>query len=117
MVSTPSPPILTELEQLSEAGLIKGGDLDNAIVLVDREMEPEEMQKLSKLFNRPAIQAKEGILNNVELRHRNEPARHKLLDLIGDLALIGARHNDGICEAHFVMDEANGIQIRIVRTE
>lgn len=81
---------LHELEQLSAAGLIKGGDLDNAIVLVDREMEPEEMQKLSKLFNRPAIEAKEGILNNVELRHRNEPARHKLLDLIGDLALIGA---------------------------
>ncbi|MCL4103857.1 UNVERIFIED_CONTAM: hypothetical protein GTU68_029174 [Idotea baltica] len=58
---------LHELEQLVEAGLIKGGDLNNAIVV-----------------------AKEGILNNIELRYRNEPARHKLLDLIGDLALIGA---------------------------
>ena len=81
---------LHELQQLAEAGLIKGGDLDNAIVLVDQEVKPEEMEKLSKLFNRPAIEAREGILNNVELRHRNEPARHKLLDLIGDLALVGA---------------------------
>lgn len=82
---------LHELEHLVGAGLIKGGDLDNAIVVVDREVAPGEMERLSKLFNKPNIEvAKEGILNNLELRYRNEPARHKLLDLIGDLALIGA---------------------------
>lgn len=82
---------LHELEQLVGAGLIKGGDLDNAIVVVDREVSQEQMGRLAKLFNKPKMEvAKEGILNNLELRYRNEPARHKLLDLIGDLALIGA---------------------------
>lgn len=82
---------LHELEQLVAGGLIRGGDLNNAIVVVDKEVRDEELRKLQKLFNRPDINvAKEGILNNIELRYRNEPARHKLLDLIGDLALIGA---------------------------
>ena len=82
---------LHELEQLIEAGLIKGGNLNNAIVVVDREVNDEELERLQKLFQRPNIEvAEEGILNNIELRYRNEPARHKLLDLIGDLALIGA---------------------------
>jgi UDP-3-O-[3-hydroxymyristoyl] N-acetylglucosamine deacetylase/3-hydroxyacyl-[acyl-carrier-protein] dehydratase len=82
---------LHELEQLVDAGLIKGGNLNNAIVVVDREVNDEELERLRKLFKRPQIEvAEEGILNNIELRHRNEPARHKLLDLIGDLALIGA---------------------------
>ena len=82
---------LHELEQLVEAGLIKGGDLNNAIVVVDKEVSKEELSRLSTLFKKPGIEvAKEGILNNIELRYRNEPARHKLLDLIGDLALIGA---------------------------
>lgn len=82
---------LHELEQLVEAGLIKGGDLNNAIVVVDKEVNSTDMQRLSELFQKPHIEvAKEGILNNLELRHNNEPARHKLLDLIGDLALIGA---------------------------
>lgn len=82
---------LHELEQLVSAGLIKGGDLDNAIVVVDREVSAPELERLSKLFNKPGIEvATEGILNNLELRYRNEPARHKLLDLVGDLALIGA---------------------------
>ncbi len=81
---------LHELEQLHKAGLIKGGDLNNAIVVVDRVIEDEELDQLAKLFNKPKVSVrKEGILNNVKLRHENEPARHKLLDVIGDLALVG----------------------------
>lgn len=81
---------LHELEMLLEAGLIKGGDLNNAIVVVDKEVDEEELKKLAHLFNRPDIRvAKEGILNNVELRSYNEPARHKLLDVVGDLTLVG----------------------------
>lgn len=81
---------LHELEMLLKHGLIKGGDLNNAIVIVDRIIEDDEMEHLAKLFDKPKVEVrKEGILNNVELRFHNEPARHKLLDLIGDLALIG----------------------------
>lgn len=81
---------LHELEMLLDANLIKGGDLDNAIVVVDKAIEEAEREKLAKLFNKPDIQVvKEGILNNVELRYANEPARHKLLDIIGDLSLVG----------------------------
>lgn len=81
---------LHELEELHKEGLIKGGDLNNAIVIVDREVEENELEQLAKLFNKPKVAVKkEGILNNVELRHKNEPARHKLLDVIGDLALVG----------------------------
>lgn len=81
---------LHELEMLVQNNLIKGGDLNNAIVVVDREVDKDELASLAKIFNRNDIAvAKEGILNNIELRHQNEPARHKLLDMIGDLALIG----------------------------
>ncbi|MBO6515462.1 MAG: bifunctional UDP-3-O-[3-hydroxymyristoyl] N-acetylglucosamine deacetylase/3-hydroxyacyl-ACP dehydratase [Bacteroidia bacterium] len=81
---------LHELEMLVDNNLIKGGDLNNAIVIVDRVIQDEELEQLAKLFNRPKVEVKkEGILNNVELRFQNEPARHKLLDMIGDLALIG----------------------------
>ncbi|MGV3509401.1 MAG: bifunctional UDP-3-O-[3-hydroxymyristoyl] N-acetylglucosamine deacetylase/3-hydroxyacyl-ACP dehydratase, partial [Sphingobacteriaceae bacterium] len=81
---------LHELEMLLEHDLIKGGDLNNAIVVVDKEVSKEELQKLGVLFKKSDIDvAKEGILNNIELRHQNEPARHKLLDMIGDLALVG----------------------------
>ncbi|MEX0982450.1 MAG: bifunctional UDP-3-O-[3-hydroxymyristoyl] N-acetylglucosamine deacetylase/3-hydroxyacyl-ACP dehydratase [Bacteroidales bacterium] len=80
---------LHELEQLAKLGLIKGGDLDNAIVIVDHEMPQEDINRLSDLFKQPKIEVKEGILNNVELRFSNEPARHKMLDMIGDLALVG----------------------------
>jgi UDP-3-O-[3-hydroxymyristoyl] N-acetylglucosamine deacetylase/3-hydroxyacyl-[acyl-carrier-protein] dehydratase len=81
---------LHELEMLVANNLIKGGDLNNAIVVVDKEVSKEELSSLAKLFNREDIAvAREGILNNIELRHQNEPARHKLLDMIGDLALIG----------------------------
>ena len=81
---------LHELEMLLENDLIKGGDLNNAIVIVDRVVEDKELEHLAALFNKPKVEVQsEGILNNVELRFQNEPARHKLLDLIGDLALIG----------------------------
>lgn len=81
---------LHELETLVNNNLIKGGDLSNAIVIVDRDVEKEELDRLSGLFNRSDIEvASEGILNNVKLRHQNEPARHKLLDMVGDLALVG----------------------------
>ena len=82
---------LHELELLLNNNLIKGGDLSNAIVVVDKVMEQSELDKLAKLFNRTHIEIKkEGILNNIELRHQNEPARHKLLDVVGDLGLVGA---------------------------
>ena len=75
---------------LYKNNLIKGGDLNNEIVVVDRVVEENELDYLADLFNQPRVEVKkEGILNNVELRYRNEPARHKLLDLIGDLALAG----------------------------
>jgi UDP-3-O-[3-hydroxymyristoyl] N-acetylglucosamine deacetylase/3-hydroxyacyl-[acyl-carrier-protein] dehydratase len=81
---------LHELEMLLENNLIKGGDLNNAIVIVDRVVEDSELEHLAKLFNKPKVEVKkEGILNNVQLRFQNEPARHKLLDMIGDLALVG----------------------------
>ena len=81
---------LHELEQLLTLGLIKGGDLENAIVIVDRVMEQSDLDKLAEKLGKPGIKVeKEGILNTVSLRFKNEPARHKLLDVIGDLALIG----------------------------
>ncbi|MEQ8927783.1 MAG: bifunctional UDP-3-O-[3-hydroxymyristoyl] N-acetylglucosamine deacetylase/3-hydroxyacyl-ACP dehydratase [Fulvivirga sp.] len=81
---------LHELEMLHKNNLIKGGDLNNAIVVVDRIVKDNELDSLAKLFNKPKVEVKkEGILNNVELRYKNEPARHKLLDVIGDLALAG----------------------------
>ncbi len=81
---------LHELEMLLKHNLIKGGDLNNAIVVVDKVVGDEELEHLAKLFNREKIAvAREGILNNIELRYQNEPARHKLLDVIGDLALVG----------------------------
>jgi UDP-3-O-[3-hydroxymyristoyl] N-acetylglucosamine deacetylase/3-hydroxyacyl-[acyl-carrier-protein] dehydratase len=81
---------LHELEMMLSNNLIKGGDLNNAIVIVDRVVEDDEMDRLAKIFNKPKVEVrKEGILNNVDLRFQNEPARHKLLDLLGDLALIG----------------------------
>jgi len=79
-----------ELEPLFKAGLIKGGDLDNAIVILEKEAPQEELDRIAKLFNRPGINGhKAGVLNNTDLRFPNEPARHKLLDIIGDLALVG----------------------------
>jgi UDP-3-O-[3-hydroxymyristoyl] N-acetylglucosamine deacetylase/3-hydroxyacyl-[acyl-carrier-protein] dehydratase len=79
-----------ELEPLFNKGLIHGGDLDNAIVILEKEVEQSEIDRIAKLFNRPGISTHTaGILNNTELRYPNEPARHKLLDIIGDIALVG----------------------------
>jgi UDP-3-O-[3-hydroxymyristoyl] N-acetylglucosamine deacetylase/3-hydroxyacyl-[acyl-carrier-protein] dehydratase len=81
---------LHELEMLLQHNLIKGGDLDNAIVLVDRPISKEKLDHLRQVFNKPDVEVKEsGVLNNLKLHYYNEPARHKLLDIVGDLALVG----------------------------
>ncbi|MEI6901105.1 MAG: bifunctional UDP-3-O-[3-hydroxymyristoyl] N-acetylglucosamine deacetylase/3-hydroxyacyl-ACP dehydratase [Bacteroidota bacterium] len=81
---------LHELEYLLKNNLIKGGDVNNAIIFVNRAVTQEELDHLTGLFKKPRIEVRnEGILNNLELKFSNEPARHKLLDVIGDLALIG----------------------------
>jgi UDP-3-O-[3-hydroxymyristoyl] N-acetylglucosamine deacetylase/3-hydroxyacyl-[acyl-carrier-protein] dehydratase len=83
---------LHELEMLLENGLIRGGDLNNAIVYVDKDISAETMQRLQKAFNKKKLSVKpNGILDNLTLHYPNEAARHKLLDVIGDLALIGTR--------------------------
>ncbi|MFN8309163.1 MAG: bifunctional UDP-3-O-[3-hydroxymyristoyl] N-acetylglucosamine deacetylase/3-hydroxyacyl-ACP dehydratase [Chitinophagales bacterium] len=88
---------LHELEYLYDTGLIKGGDVNNAIVIVDKPVTLSQKEKLQRLFNKPDINVvEEGILNNVKLHHPNEPARHKLLDVVGDLALIGTPINANI---------------------
>jgi UDP-3-O-[3-hydroxymyristoyl] N-acetylglucosamine deacetylase/3-hydroxyacyl-[acyl-carrier-protein] dehydratase len=82
---------LHEVEMLHEAGLIKGGNLDNAIVIVDRELDGDEIKRITgKLgIEGAVILGNNGVLNNRSLHFKNEPARHKLLDMMGDLALIG----------------------------
>lgn len=81
---------LHEVEMLYKQNLIQGGNIKNAIVIVDRQIDDSELEYLKDVFNQPKVEVrKEGILNNVELRFKNEPARHKLLDLVGDLALAG----------------------------
>lgn len=83
---------LRELEQLAKAGLIKGGDLDNAVVIANKSMSKKSLASLAKLLDKPSMEVdKEGVLNTTSLRFKNEPARHKLLDVIGDLTLIGQR--------------------------
>jgi UDP-3-O-[3-hydroxymyristoyl] N-acetylglucosamine deacetylase/3-hydroxyacyl-[acyl-carrier-protein] dehydratase len=79
-----------ELEPLFNMGRIKGGDLDNAIVILEKEVDQSEIDRIARLFNRPGISTHNaGVLNNTELRYPNEPARHKLLDILGDIALVG----------------------------
>jgi UDP-3-O-[3-hydroxymyristoyl] N-acetylglucosamine deacetylase/3-hydroxyacyl-[acyl-carrier-protein] dehydratase len=84
---------LRELEYLASNNLIKGGDLDNAIVLVDRmDVAQEELDRLAKLLGKDKLQISIdglGVLNSTKLQYENEPARHKLLDIVGDLALVG----------------------------
>ena len=81
---------LHELEYLLDNNLIKGGDLSNAIVVVDKVVSQEELNRLAIVFNKQKIEVKqEGILNNIQMHFPNEPARHKLLDVVGDLALVG----------------------------
>lgn len=83
---------LTEVEMLRREGLIKGGALDNAIVIVDKEVNQSEMDEMSKRLGieGSVVLGETGILNNGTMRFPNEPARHKLLDMLGDLALVGA---------------------------
>lgn len=79
-----------ELEFLLKNNLIKGGDLENAIVIMENPVPQEELDRIADLFNKPHVKVKpEGVLNNVDLFYTNEPARHKLLDILGDLSLIG----------------------------
>ncbi len=82
---------LKEVEQLATAGLIKGGDLDNALVLVEREYDQGEIQNILNLVGKPDLEVKVevGYLNSSKPKFQNEPARHKLLDIVGDLALTG----------------------------
>ncbi|WP_322549933.1 bifunctional UDP-3-O-[3-hydroxymyristoyl] N-acetylglucosamine deacetylase/3-hydroxyacyl-ACP dehydratase [Flavobacterium psychraquaticum] len=112
---------LHELESLLNNGLIKGGDLNNAIVYVDKEISSETMNNLKKAFNKDTISVKEnGILDNLTLHHPNEAARHKLLDIVGDLSLIGTRIQGKIIAnkpGHFVNTQfAKKIQ-KIIKIE
>jgi len=83
---------LSEVEMLREQGIIKGGDLDNAVVIVDRKVDKKELKRLKNLFDlkQDMFVGKTGILNDVKLRFPNEPCRHKASDLLGDLYLLGA---------------------------
>ena len=82
---------LHELEPLLKMNLIKGGDLDNAIVVVENPVSDEQLEHLKKIFGKDDIRVTGGYLNNLQLRASNELARHKLLDLLGDFALLGMR--------------------------
>ncbi|MDD6253541.1 MAG: UDP-3-O-acyl-N-acetylglucosamine deacetylase [Candidatus Cryptobacteroides sp.] len=85
-----------EIEYLFANNLIKGGDVDNAIVIVEHPVKDEQLERMSKLFNLPMLQVREnGYLNNLELHFPNECGRHKMLDMIGDMRLAG-----GYLKAH-----------------
>lgn len=112
---------LHEIEMLLENGLIKGGDLNNAIVYVDKELSPETMERLKIAFNKDNIAIKpNGILDNLTLHHPNEAARHKLLDVIGDLALIGTRIRGKVIAnkpGHFVNTQFAKKMAKIIKIE
>ncbi|GGG11787.1 3-hydroxyacyl-[acyl-carrier-protein] dehydratase FabZ [Dokdonia pacifica] len=112
---------LHEIEMLLEHGLIKGGDLNNAIVYVDKELSPKTMEKLRVAFNKEHIAVKpNGILDNLTLHHPNEAARHKLLDVIGDLALIGTRIKGKVIAnkpGHYVNTQFAKKLQKIIKTE
>ncbi|GAB1855612.1 bifunctional UDP-3-O-[3-hydroxymyristoyl] N-acetylglucosamine deacetylase/3-hydroxyacyl-ACP dehydratase [Flavobacteriaceae bacterium MHTCC 0001] len=112
---------LHEIEMLLEHGLIKGGDLNNAIVYVDKALSPETMEKLRKAFNKENIAVKpNGILDNLTLHHPNEAARHKLLDVLGDLALVGTRIRGKVIAnkpGHFVNTQFAKKLSKIIKNE
>lgn len=112
---------LHEIEMLLEHGLIKGGDLNNAIVYVDKELSPETMKKLSVAFNKEKIAVKpNGILDNLTLHHPNEAARHKLLDVVGDLALIGTKIRGKVIAnkpGHFVNTQFAKKMSKLIKNE
>ena len=112
---------LHELEMLLEHGLIKGGDLNNAIVYVDKEISEPTMKKLEKAFNKKKLSVKpNGILDNLTLHQPNEAARHKLLDVIGDLALAGTRIKGKVIAnkpGHFVNTQFAKKLAKIIKIE
>ncbi len=112
---------LHELEALLQHGLIKGGDLNNAIVYVDKEISPETMEHLKVAFGKEKISVKpNGILDNLTLHYPNEAARHKLLDVIGDLALVGTRIKGKIIAnkpGHFVNTQFAKKLSKIIKIE
>ncbi|CAN1541178.1 bifunctional UDP-3-O-[3-hydroxymyristoyl] N-acetylglucosamine deacetylase/(3R)-hydroxymyristoyl-[acyl-carrier-protein] dehydratase [Flavobacteriaceae bacterium] len=112
---------LHELESLLENGLIKGGDLNNAIVYVDKDISDSTMESLKKAFGKDEITVKpNGILDNLTLHFPNEAARHKLLDVIGDLALIGTKIQGKIIAnkpGHFVNTQFAKKMAKIIKNE
>ncbi len=112
---------LHELESLLEHGLIKGGDLNNAIVYVDKEISESTMENLKKAFGKEKISVKpNGVLDNLTLHYPNEAARHKLLDVVGDLALIGVRIQGKIIAnkpGHFVNTQFAKKLAKIIKIE
>ena len=112
---------LHEIEALLDHGLIKGGDLNNAIVYVDKEISEATMEKLRKAFDKDAVSVKpNGILDNLTLHHANEAARHKLLDVVGDLALIGTRIRGKVIATkpgHFVNTQFAKKMAQIIKKE
>ncbi|EMQ95071.1 MAG: UDP-3-O-[3-hydroxymyristoyl] N-acetylglucosamine deacetylase [Xanthomarina sp.] len=112
---------LHELEMLLEHGLIKGGDLNNAIVYVDKEISPNTIEKLKVAFKKDAIAVKpNGILDNLTLHYPNEAARHKLLDVVGDLALIGVRLRGKVIAnkpGHFVNTQFAKKMSKLIKNE
>ena len=112
---------LHELEALLNHGLIKGGDLNNAIVYVDKEISAETMENLKKAFGKDEISVKpNGILDNLTLHYPNEAARHKLLDVVGDLALIGRRIKGKVIAnkpGHFVNTQFAKKMAKIIKIE
>ncbi|SHH50236.1 bifunctional UDP-3-O-[3-hydroxymyristoyl] N-acetylglucosamine deacetylase/3-hydroxyacyl-ACP dehydratase [Flavobacterium defluvii] len=112
---------LHELESLLENGLIKGGDLNNAIVYVDKEISESTMENLKKAFGKDEISVKpNGVLDNLTLHYPNEAARHKLLDVIGDLSLIGVRIQGKIIAnkpGHFVNTQFAKKLAKIIKIE
>ena len=112
---------LHELETLLDNGLIKGGDLNNAIVYVDKDISPNTMENLKKAFNKEKIAVKpNGILDNLTLHFPNEAARHKLLDVIGDLSLIGVRIKGKVIAnkpGHFVNTQFAKKMSKIIKLE
>lgn len=112
---------LHELESLLENGLIKGGDLNNAIVYVDKEISESTMENLKKVFGKDELTVKSnGILDNLTLHYPNEAARHKLLDVVGDLSLIGTRIQGKIIAnkpGHFVNTQFAKKMAKIIKIE